>query len=719
MFAQRIRGWTATLNPYAFGGNALAASKDTSSTEKLLRAIKGKRGKNSASAAPRPAKAPVRTPRKGAPPVIGVDIAPDSLRLVKIIMADGAPRLSGYWSVPYGEDGGPKSPDFARFLSAKIGEFKGSDRKAELWSLVSSAQAEMFHVRIPKVSRSQISETVYWTAQKEKAFNEAEYTMDYEVQGEVMDQGVHKIQVLVYMVPREVVEKRKELFSAAGVKLTGLTISPIALQSLFRSGLVTENGESCANIYIGRNWSRIDVFAKGDLVLSRGVNTGTSSLVSALAEAYEERRVCAVEEAPPQAPEPRPAPLDIDPGLEIVLELEDDGAEATPQEDAEGIPVLELESDGPSGFELEDDSLSVSTPPEAKAEPEAEDAFADACRPGAEEPITEEQAKAMLLAKLLGRPLEPGHPGEELSPEDIVNLAGAAISRLVRQIERTFDYHINTMGGDAIQKIFFSGDICTNAHFLDVLSRQLRIPCSLLDPLGVLGRGADAPRVPDTSAERLAYNLVCGLALCSPEHTPNLLKTYKVKDQAYQVRRQGNIVYGVFLGIVLAMAGFWLWQQQVTIGLQAELGKEQAEVARFNPKVDENVLLGMAAKAGSQQRQLKLLSGKYEGLAAVNEVGRLTPETIRLTSMALEFGEPEGVGKTKARTAAKAEPVRILVLDGHVEGPSAMFDAVLATYLAKLNNSPLFTAPVVFKREVEPLKNKGDVLRFIIHISVV
>ena len=127
----------------------------------------------------------------------------------------------------------------------------------------------------------------------------------------------------------------------------------------------------------------------------------------------------------------------------------------------------------------------------------------------------------------------------------------------------------------------------------------------------------------------------------------------------------------------------------------------------------------MAAKAGRCRCGSKKLSGKYESLAAVNEVGRLTPETIRLTSMALEFGEPEGVGKTKARTAAKAEPVRILILDGNVEGPSAMFDAVLATYLAKLNNSPLFTAPVVFKREVVQRKDKGDTLRFIIHISVV
>ena len=207
--------------------------------------------------------------------------------------------------------------------------------------------------------------------------------------------------------------------------------------------------------------------------------------MSALAEAYEERRVCAPEELPKLAPEPQAAPLDIDPGLEIVLELEDDTDGDEPNEEAEGIPVLELDGDGVSGFELEDDTPPAPAP-EAAAEDEAED---DACRPASDEAITEEQAKALLLAKLLGRTLEPGHPGEELAPEDVVNLAGEAVSRLVRQIERTFDHHINTLGGDAIQKIFFSGDICTNAYFLDVLTRQLHIPCSLLDPLGVLGAG--------------------------------------------------------------------------------------------------------------------------------------------------------------------------------------------------------------------------------------
>lgn len=692
----------------------MALSANTSSTERLLKVI---RGKGAAAESRQAQKASQRPPRKGAAPVIGVDIAPDNLRLAKIALADGAPRLLGYWSVPYVEGRGPKDPGFPTFLADKIDEFRGRDKKAVIWSLVSSAQAETWHIRIPKVPRSKLSETVYWTAQKEKSFDDAEYLMDYEVQGEIMDKGVPKIQVLVYMVPRETVAKAKAMFAAAGIKPAGVTISPIALQSLFRSGLVTENGESCANIYIGRNWSRIDVFAKGDLVLSRGVNTGTSSLVAAMAEAYAD---CAAKMAALK-PAPRaPAALELD---EFVLELGPEDGEIDPAAaNGEGEPVFELEADAPEAaplFELETDAAPA---PEPAFELETDGAEAAAPQPKpAEAPssptMTEEQAKTVLLAKLLDRPLDASLPGAELTAEEVVTLSGAAVERLVRQIERTFDHFINSQGGDSIQRIFFSGDICTNRHFLDVLTTELGVPCSLLDPLGVLAGAPAAPSVPDSSAERLAFNLVCGLALCDARDTPNLLATYTDKDKVRQIRNQGNIIYAVFLVLAAAMAVFWFYQRSVSKSLQAELDGLSARIATYNPKVDEARLLGMAGKAAKLQADIKRLSEKYEGLAAINEISRLTPDNIRLRSMTLEMSAPESAAPDKSK--AKKDPApKILILEGRIGGATEMFDAMLATYLAKLQYSPLFASPVVHKREI--VSGKGDKsLHFILHVNMV
>jgi len=693
----------------------LTSSIHPSSTEKLLKAIKGKTETPSGckiSARPSFSQSGFRLGRKrraGSLAAIGVDIAPDSLRLVRIERTDQGPRLSGFWRAPFEAGVTPDSPGFASFLAERIKKFRGSDKQAQIWTLVSTAQAEMWHVRVPKVPKSKLSEAVYWTAMREKSFDANSMIMDYEVQGEVMDKGVPKIQALVYVVPREVVDKAKALFAAAGIKLAGVTISPLALQSLFRSELVSACDAVCANIYIGRNWSRIDLFSAGDLVLSRGVNTGISSLVSELTDAYN-RQLSA-----PAKPAPATAQAEIESPRPFILELEDN---ETPEKDQESDFEIDYQ------FEIDADIASIGSPPQTQAEPtplaEQDPTFSNEPEQPAQ-PLDEDQARALLLGKLLGQDIPAGTPGSELSAEALIDLAGAAISRLVRQIERTFEHHMKSLNGAPVQKIFFSSDLGTNGHFLDVLSNQLGVECTLLDPLGVLGTKPGAANVPDESSHRLAFNLVCGLALCDTEATPNLLRTYKDKDKARQIIHQGNVVYGVFLALVLALAMAWFWQQGTRQDLQAELDNYQVVLASFSPQVDEPLLLSMATRVGKQQKRLKDLSKKYEGLAAITELGDLTPDGVRLISIGLELGAPPvdspEPSKDKKPKDSLQSP-KVMVLDGVVQGAPEMFDAKLATYLARLQNSPLFTYPVVHKREVERLGGKGDVLRFILHINM-
>lgn len=693
----------------------LTRSTQTSSTEKLLHLIKGKGdsasngGKGDRKSAVRAKSRLGKARRGGSTACIGVDIAPAGLRLVRIESGGRGPELSSYWTQPYPEGLTPDSSGFAPFLARTIKKFRGTDKKAQIWSLVSSAQAEMWHIRVPKVPRSRLSEAVYWTAMKEKTFDPETMVMDYEVQAEVMDKGVPKIQVLVYMVPREVVDKTKAVFAAAGIKPSGLTISPLALQSLFRSGLVTNGDDVFANIYIGRNWSRIDLFSQGDLILSRGVNTGISSLVAELADAYNRQA-----EAPAAVEPPVPeAPAEIDEPRPFELEVELDHEHAVPE-------TVELEYD----FNIESDGEAAAAPePQPAPQPEPEPTPETPPQPAT---LDEEQAHALLLGKLLGKPIPEDIPGRDLDTARIIELAEVAVSRLVRQIERTFEHHMSSLGGSPVQKIFFSGDLCTNHQFLDALSGQLGLDCLLLDPLGELGARPSAPDVPEAASQRLAYNLVCGLALCDTGATPNLLRTYQEKDKDRQIIRQGNVVYGIFLVLVAILAGVWLWQQNTHAGLTAELDNYNTVLASFQPQVDENLLLSMAGRVGKQQKQLKALAQKYEGLAAITELGNLTPEGIRLVSMGLELGSvpaPKAKngdnGRNKRGRTLTVEPAaKVLVLDGVVLGSPEMFDATLATYLARLQNSPLFSAPVVHKREVEPLRGKGDVLRFILHINM-
>jgi hypothetical protein len=130
---------------------------------------------------------------------------------------------------------------------------------------------------------------------------------------------------------------------------------------------------------------------------------------------------------------------------------------------------------------------------------------------------------------------------------------GFRVHRLGRQLDRT-------------STIFPS---CTAARWWSTCSFQAWFlparPCWTPGPRpGHPGgtAGPPGPRTPAASGPGLpgpgrppGPEQVTGLALSDSTDTPNLLHTYKAKDRALQVVRQGNAVYAVFLALVLALAG--------------------------------------------------------------------------------------------------------------------------------------------------------------------
>lgn len=679
------------------------AARGGSSTDKLLRIIRGAQdpGDPGAGAPGAPARrrgravleqftAPRRAARRGV--VVGVDIAPTGLRLAKMAHGADGPRLLGCREVPFGPKTGPDSPEFPAFLGRQLDEFLQGEKASEIWSLVPGSQAELLHVNIPRVPPSRISDTVYWTAQKERPFDAAQFVMDYELQGDVDDRGIAKRRVLVYLVPAAEVARVRALFAEAGHRLAGLTISPLALQTIFRRQRVPGADRPCANVFIGRNWSRIDIFSQGDLVLSRGVNTGLTSLADALAEAYNERRRARAEAAARPAPAPAPAPApqgDLELELELELEILPGEADA-----AGAAPALELDLEPAPGPE-----------PAPAPEPVAPAARMDA-----------DAARQVLSGRLLGRDVPPDLPGAELDEAQVVELASAAVNRLGRQLDRTFRHFSETNGGMVVERMFFSGSLSSSRVLLDALAGDLGIPADLLDPLGPEAHASPGAGLPAAQADRLALNLVAGLALSGPDGTPNLLHTYREKDRAQAAIRQGNAVYAVFLLVVLMLAGVWFWQDGVAGDRRAELGALRLRIADFSPAVDQTLLLSLAGELGEKRRRLKDLSSRYEGLALFNEVSALLPESVLLRSVAVELPDPAGAaGGAKAPAGAGAG---FVVLDGQVAGDPEIFDARLAAFLIRLEGSPLFEGAVIHERQVLRPAAGGEALRFVVHVRV-
>ncbi len=223
---------------------------------------------------------------------VGVDIGHSDLKLVKVSRSsDSTIELLDHLKIPFESHIKKGTPQFSVFLKSALTNFCGSSKKIEIWSAVSSEKVEMRYVRIPKVSKKQTANAVYWTYKKKVLFNEKNEVFDYEILGDITEDGIQKTEVLAYTVSKQAVEKVKDIFSTAGYRLTGLIIIPFAFQNLLRTRWVKTDKKSVCSLFIGRDWSRIAIYSGGNLVLSRGIKAGMKSMVECIREGIDDNKI--------------------------------------------------------------------------------------------------------------------------------------------------------------------------------------------------------------------------------------------------------------------------------------------------------------------------------------------------------------------------------------------------------------------------------------------
>ena len=217
---------------------------------------------------------------------MGVDIGDDEVRLVKV-----RHLLGGQWELlnckrAFIEPGiVPGTPEYVAFLRSEIEEFCSSRKNCNVWALFRSDTLDVQNIRIPNVSKKQLENAVYWTAKKETSFDETKTILDFEVQGEVIEEGITKLSVIICIASKHEVADMERLFEEIGVPLTGLTAAPFALQNIFRADWMPLPDRT-ATLYIGDESSRIDVFSRGNLMMTRDIRAGINSMADSLLEEY-------------------------------------------------------------------------------------------------------------------------------------------------------------------------------------------------------------------------------------------------------------------------------------------------------------------------------------------------------------------------------------------------------------------------------------------------
>ncbi len=260
---------------------------DIRSTEKLLELIR-----KQDEADPLPPQDPNKTPKQPSVrliptafqkrTVIGVDIGHTHIRLAKILRADKSVFLTDYMDVPFNTSISIKDEKLLTPLKAALDQFCDDSTHYDVWGAIQSAKVETRCLRIPKLPRKQVANAIFWTFTKKTPFDKNSEILDYEVLGDIAEGGVKKTEVLAFKAPKSDVANFKEAFQTIGYPLSGITIVPFAIQNLFRKQIISHPGEDSCCLFIGRDWSRIAIYNKGNLILSRGIKAGMRSMVDAI-----------------------------------------------------------------------------------------------------------------------------------------------------------------------------------------------------------------------------------------------------------------------------------------------------------------------------------------------------------------------------------------------------------------------------------------------------
>jgi Tfp pilus assembly PilM family ATPase len=456
----------------------------------------------------------------------------------------------------YGEGITRKSPEFNDVVKQVLHKCLGKYRNAKIWCTIQSKGVETRFLVVPDAPSKHLAKAVLWAFKKEVSLGDDHIVFDFDVIGTRETKGRQELEILACSAPVSELDEIKSVFQYAGRPLTGITVTSFAFQNLFRTGFSGEGSQNIATLFIGTDWSRIDIFSNGYLILSRDIKTGTRSMDEVFVDQVE--------------PEKQ--------RLETVIDMDRYLSESAPEVSDNEKPV--------------DDPENIVVP---------------------------EVPKGMLEL------LEKGTAKDrELFFSRIIPV----VNRLIRQMERTFEHFTMTSVGRKVERLYFTGPLCSFRRLLEFTGEQLNIPVHTIDPFP--GEDHDDMTTFDE------FVPATGLALSDNQHTLNFNFTYKDKEN----KRINRTVTCVLALMILVTAGAGFLFQKMTNSREmrhtATITQMTLDIAMRENTCGRATIMAYSDRLIEKKKQLEGLKKKAFGAAVLADISRVTQGHIRLTSFLFE-----------------------------------------------------------------------------------
>jgi type IV pilus assembly protein PilM len=318
------------------------------------------------------------------------------------------------------------------------------------------------------------------------------------------------------------------------------------------------------------------------------------------------------------------------------------------------------------------------------------------------EPTPSPEEASDLVLKL-GLEKVPASPEEQQRHEVAFNLLRPALERAARQIERTIEYYQSNFDTEPIETIFLGGEIATQGRLFEFISDQLSTEVIAIDPFDTPGLNAKTS-LPTDRGDRIAYGPAFGLALEARQAGINLGHTFKARQNESKYRKIATAasVFTMLLTVVAAL--FYNWQRLQLKDLNAEQAELKQSLSELGPELTEAIITEATEDVKALQEQRRAATRRYESLALLSEITRLTPKKIALLHVSAAMGRAItflDVGAEKnSPIKSSAKTKGSLILKGIVSGERTSLETSLTIYIARLDQSHLFHSVEVESTEL-------------------
>jgi len=294
---------------------------------------------------------------------------------------------------------------------------------------------------------------------------------------------------------------------------------------------------------------------------------------------------------------------------------------------------------------------------------------------------------------------------KDFTKEEILTMISPVWERLARQVDLTLKTTYS--GNQKVEKIYILSSINFDKSILDYISDQLDTKTEFFDPFKL--RKSTAQEESLSSFERILISPALGFALSGKSRTPNVIFTYREKNQETKSKRINRLVFVIFLtALVVCCVSLFYQVSRLNLLKETNLALER-ELARFNPLISEETILQEVDKIKLQNTMTRRYTQRYFSLAAIGEVSDLTPQNVRLIT--LRMNEEKVAGQAAAGNQQTES--NDIILEGIIFDKKDMLESDLIQYVAKLESSLLFNKVSVQQKNIVNF-DKKDVLHFVL-----